>query len=148
MRRRATPEGREKEKARKRQWVASWTPERKAAERARSRAKPRTAENQMLHSARGRAKEAGVECTITAADIVIPTQCPWLGIPLGKRTDGKKHDGSPSLDRIIPEIGYVRGNVIVVSMLANRIKNSGTPEQVAAVARGLRSVYPQWLLID
>ncbi len=40
---------------------------------------------------------------------------------------------SPSLDRIIPEKGYVKGNVIVVSNKANVIKNNATPEEIIAV---------------
>lgn len=102
---------------------------------------------ELLLGARRRARKAGVEFTITAADVVIPERCPWLDIPLTVGC-GKVHDGSPSLDRIIPEIGYVRGNVIVISHRANSIKSNATPEQLARVLAGLRSAYPQWLLID
>ena len=34
----------------------------------------------------------------------------------------KIHAQSPSLDRIKPHIGYIRGNVRVISYQANRIK--------------------------
>ena len=52
------------------------------------------------------------ECTITKDDIVIPSHCPVLGIPLFQ-TLGKKGGGdhSPSLDKVRPELGYVPGNV-------------------------------------
>jgi hypothetical protein len=62
--------------------------------------------------------------------------CPVLGIPLF-RNRGAKGQGpnSPSLDRIVPQLGYIKGNVIVMSSLANRIKNDSTPEQVMAVAK-------------
>ena len=49
------------------------------------------------------------------------------------KKDGK--DASPSIDRIIPTLGYVRGNVIVVSLKANRIKNDATPDELMEVAR-------------
>lgn len=90
---------------------------------------------QMLSNARQRARKAGVPFGITAADIVVPSHCPVLGIPLvrhlGKKGGG---DSSPSLDRIKPELGYVRGNIIVVSRRANRIKTDATPEELEAVA--------------
>lgn len=101
----------------------------------------------LIRLARARAKEVGVECTLIATDVTVPERCPWLDIPLAPGT-GKLHDNSPTLDRIIPEIGYVPGNVIVISHRANRIKNSSSPEELARVLRGLRSAYPQWLLID
>ena len=40
---------------------------------------------------------------------------------------------SPSVDRIDPSGGYVRGNVIWISWLANCIKSSATPKQIVAV---------------
>lgn len=50
-------------------------------------------------------------------------KCPVLGINLlfGK---GRMGPNSPSIDRLIPELGYVRGNVAIISMRANRIKSS------------------------
>ena len=36
-------------------------------------------------------------------------------------------------DRIIPELGYVEGNLVIVSDLANRIKTNATPEQIIKV---------------
>ena len=35
-------------------------------------------------------------------------------------------EDSPTLDRIIPSAGYVRGNVVVISWLANKIKGNIT----------------------
>ncbi|MFN3573641.1 MAG: hypothetical protein ACK4TR_08950 [Phenylobacterium sp.] len=102
----------------------------------------------MLRAARSRAKRAGVPCTITVGDIVIPSHCPVLGIPLVRRL-GKKGgcDQSPSLDRIVPELGYVPGNIVVVSRRANRIKNDATIEELRAIADfyeiGLNSLRPR-----
>ena len=41
---------------------------------------------------------------------------------------------TPSLDRIIPELGYVKENVVVVCGACNRRKNDATPEQLYAIA--------------
>jgi hypothetical protein len=76
---------------------------------------------------------------LTPDDVVAPECCPIFGIKLqrGVHSETKRKgpaDCSPSVDRIIPELGYVKGNVIVVSHLANRIRNDATPEQIHAVA--------------
>ena len=42
----------------------------------------------------------------------------------------KDKQKSPSLDRIIPEKGYVKGNIIVVSLKANTMKNNATIEEI------------------
>lgn len=39
-----------------------------------------------------------------------------------------------SLDRIDNSKGYVRGNVMVISLRANAIKNNATAEELTAVA--------------
>lgn len=76
----------------------------------------------------------GIPFDLSLEDIHIPDYCPALGIKIELCSVGKPVDGSPSLDRIRPELGYVKGNVVVVSMLANTIKNKATPEEVYAVA--------------
>ena len=44
-------------------------------------------------------------------------------------------DDSPSIDKIIPEKGYVKGNVAIISQLVNRVKNNAkTPEEIRLVA--------------
>lgn len=87
----------------------------------------------MLTCAKHRAKVAGLPFNITREDVVIPEYCPALGIKLegGTRQD---HDASPSLDRIIPDLGYVKGNVVVISHKANRIKTDATAEELRKLA--------------
>lgn len=41
---------------------------------------------------------------------------------------GRVHDASPSVDRIIPDKGYVKGNCFVISSKANRMKQGNTLE--------------------
>ena len=89
-------------------------------------------ESRLLRSARYRSKRDGISCNIDLGDVVIPSHCPALGIPL---RFGSISDNSPTLDRIIPALGYTKGNVIVVANLTNRIKSSGTPLEVLRVAK-------------
>ena len=88
---------------------------------------------EMLKSAKARAIKNNLAFNIDEADIVIPKICPVLGIAL-ETGDGKIQKNSPTLDRIIPSNGYVKGNVIVVSNLANTIKTDATTEQIRMVA--------------
>lgn len=81
--------------------------------------------NVMLQSAKFRAKRDGLPFLLKRSDITIPDVCPVLGIKL-QCGDRKNHDAAPTLDRITSELGYVAGNVIVVSYRANRIKNDAT----------------------
>lgn len=85
---------------------------------------------EMLNGARWRARKSGVPFAVTVVDFDPPILCPVLGIPIDygrKQTAGPKDD-SPSIDRIIPQLGYVPGNVRIMSFRANRIRNNGTLE--------------------
>jgi hypothetical protein len=94
----------------------------------------RTVGRQMWRQARKRALRDGVEFTIVPEQVLVPSHCPALGIPLMVSHRGKGgRDNSPSLDRIDPTQGYVPGNVAVISSRANRAKNDLTCEELAAV---------------
>lgn len=86
----------------------------------------------MLHRARTRAKKKGLEFNITENDIIIPDICPVLGIKLEYKFEGKQ-DCSPSLDRINSDLGYIKGNVQVISDRANTLKNNATIEELLLV---------------
>jgi hypothetical protein len=90
--------------------------------------------NAMLHKAKERAIKHRVPFDLKPEDIHIPKRCPVLG---KKLVQNKKNSGmnSPSLDRILPSKGYVKGNVLVVSQQANNIKSNATPEQVLRVGK-------------
>lgn len=83
----------------------------------------------LIYEARKRAKKLGLECTITENDIEIPEFCPVLGIPIVPYDTENNRDSCPSLDRINPALGYVPGNVAVMSYRANRLKNDGSIEE-------------------
>ncbi len=87
-------------------------------------------EKRLWSTAKSRAGVRGIEFSIDIADVVIPTLCPVLGIPL-KKNIGKCHsDDSPSLDRVNNARGYVKGNVRVISYRANRLKGDATAEEL------------------
>jgi hypothetical protein len=92
----------------------------------------------MWTAARKRASDQGVPFAITHEDISIPEACPVLGIPLSVNEGGTFHDASPSLDKIIPALGYVPGNIAVISWRANRLKGDGTLEELQALVAWMR----------
>lgn len=70
----------------------------------------------------------------TYEDIPFATHCPVFGVPL-VMGEGAMHPFSPSLDRIIPKLGYTKGNIIVVSLRANTIKSDAMPDEILKVAK-------------
>jgi hypothetical protein len=96
---------------------------------------PRTP-NQLLYEIKYRAKATGLDFNLDLSDIPIPDICPVLGIALhmGK---GKHHSGSPTVDRIDPQQGYVKGNVWVISHRANQIKSDATLQELQRITAAL-----------
>ena len=92
----------------------------------------------MLVWARVRARKYGLDYNLSKEDITIPKVCPILGIPL-VRGKGSLCDTSPTLDRINPDKGYIKGNVAVISYRANRMKQAGTPSDFRAIADWMES---------
>lgn len=84
-----------------------------------------------LKKIKDRAKAKGIPFSLSADDLVIPEYCPVLGIKLER---GRNQDVWPSVDRIDPNGGYTPDNIVVVSFLANKIKNNATVEQIRKVA--------------
>lgn len=125
----------EKRKAAQRQWVINNKDRSNAYLRKYNETHPKS---RMLRSARQRAREKGIEFRLTEEDIVIPEICPVLGIPL-TRYSGNRSGGSPTLDRRDNSLGYVPGNVFVISHRANRLKADSTIEEILAIARYMQS---------
>jgi len=94
----------------------------------------------LLTSAKQRAKRKELDLNIDLDDISIPSHCPLLGIELVMSGD-PSHYNSPTLDRIDPSKGYVKGNVWVISKRANCIKTNATLAEISKVAKGLLALH-------
>lgn len=90
----------------------------------------------MLAGARRRASLKGIDFNITEDDIVIPSICPILEVPLIIGTKDN-YEYSPSLDRIDNSKGYIKGNIQVISKKANSMKNSATLGELKAFCRNV-----------
>ncbi len=93
-------------------------------------------EKYLLKQAKERAKNRGFDFDLVLEDIVIPSVCPIMGIPL-KYIIGEYSDYSPSIDRIDSTKGYTKDNIWVISSIANRMKWDADKEQLILFARGV-----------
>lgn len=95
----------------------------------------------MIWGMRTKAKRKGIPCdrTITFEEINIPTRCPCCNIMLIRAT-GYPTRNSPSLDKIIPHLGYVRGNIQVICNRCNTIKQDASFEELVRVAEFFRGI--------
>ena len=94
-------------------------------------------EKYLLQSARARSKKQNVPFSIVVADIQIPEVCPYLGIKIEPFSEWN----SPSLDKIVPELGYVKGNIQVISTLANTMKSKSSLEQLVVFAKNVLKLH-------
>lgn len=99
-----------------------------------------SAAGQMLYRAKKRSNQKGWVCDLEPSDIVIPSHCPVLGLPLsiGDRGVAGAIDCSPTLDRVDNSKGYVKGNVRVISWRANKVKNDSTIEELESILAYMR----------
>jgi hypothetical protein len=87
----------------------------------------------LFDNARRRAKKKGLEFNIEVKDIYIPRRCPILKVPLICSTRY-----SPSIDRVEPTKGYVKGNIAVISNLANSMKANATRQELLKFSKNIK----------
>lgn len=95
-----------------------------------------THEYYLWKGCQNRAKKNNMPFNLEYTDVVIPKKCPILEIPIFK--GNQRHvANSPSLDRLIPELGYVKGNVRVISYKANTMKSNASIEEIKMFAKNI-----------
>lgn len=110
-------------------------------ERERARCRAMAVEKRMLYEARSRAKRKGWPFDIELSDVVVPSVCPALGLPI-VRGSGRPGPQSPTLDRMDSRKGYVKGNVNVISFRANSLKNNATVEELERILQWMKGRSP------
>lgn len=100
----------------------------------------RNPERYILHTVKSRAKKKGLDFNLSKEDIFIPEYCPILNIKLDIQVGGNNDKNSPpSLDRIDPSRGYVKGNVRVISWRANNLLSDGTLEEFKLIVENFNN---------
>lgn len=89
---------------------------------------------------RTRAKRNSLEFNLEPQDIQVPTHCPVFGFELRPSKGKTGRDQSASVDRINSSLGYVKGNVRVISYLANRMKSNATAGQLKQFAHWILEI--------
>ncbi len=105
------------------------------------RTKIKSKEYIVWYRSKENAKSRNKEFNIEVEDVVIPEYCPYLGIKL--ETDVKKFS-SPNyytIDRIDSSKGYIKGNIQVISHLANMMKNSATEDELIKFAESVIKIH-------
>jgi len=83
---------------------------------------------------KNQAIKQGIPFTIELSDIEQPEFCPILGIKLNYGWGGAGgHLRDPckaTIDKVIPKLGYVPGNVFIISWRANKLKSDMTYDEL------------------
>lgn len=72
---------------------------------------------------------------------IAPERCPVFGYKLSFENGNRQHGfrgNLPSVDRIDPALGYIPGNLQVISFRANAMKSDASPEELR--------LFAQWVL--
>ena len=96
----------------------------------------------MIRNSKFMAKRRGIPFHLNYNDFEIPLYCPILKIKLkylGEDSNGNSPDHA-TLDRIDNSKGYIKGNVIVISRLANAMKNQATFEELELFSENILKV--------
>lgn len=64
---------------------------------------------------------------------IAPNECPVFKVPFVDRGVGFSK-WSPSIDKIDPKLGYIRGNIQIISLFANCMKRDASSEQLMMFA--------------
>jgi hypothetical protein len=113
---------------------------RKKVNKQKQESRLRNIESVLLIECKRRSIKKNIDFNITIDDIVIPEYCPILLQPI---VQGNKdnYKFSPSIDRIDNTKGYIKGNIQIISMHANRIKNSATIEELKLFANWINKTF-------
>jgi hypothetical protein len=101
-----------------------------------------THEYYLWKGCQNRAKKNNIPFNLEYTDVVIPKKCPILEIPIFKGNE-RHIANSPSLDRLVPELGYVKGNVRVISYKANTMKSDASIEEIKMFAKNIISYFDE-----
>ena len=99
---------------------------------------------EMLRSAKRRASDNCLpfDLTIEYMETIAMDYCPVTGEPLDWdlqfSEEGKSNPLAPSLDKIVPTLGYTQGNVAIISNQMNRLKSDMTLDQLSQLVDYVR----------
>jgi hypothetical protein len=84
----------------------------------------------LFKSLKNRAIANNIPFNLEYVDVEWPEKCPVFGVVLQYNTVDKPQNDSASFDKVIPKLGYIKGNVRIISQRANWLKQDSTIEQL------------------
>lgn len=87
---------------------------------------------------KNKANKEGVPFELKYDDIIWETHCPVFGMELEYLNLDKPKMNSASFDKIIPEKGYIKNNVRIISYRANWLKQDSTIEQLELIVKYIK----------
>lgn len=95
----------------------------------------------MIRNSKYSSKKRGIIFNLKYSDIEIPEYCPLLNIKLTFRLQSDFNEFShATLDRIDNNKGYIKGNIMVISRLANQMKNCASFEQLEIFSKNITKI--------
>lgn len=139
----ATPENKKKIKEQNKKWREQQTENglTNSIEWQRARRKERPADY-LLFDAKRRAEKKNVPYSIDNVErtrienVISAGFCEVTGLPFAN-LEGTANPWSPSIDRIVPELGYINGNVRVVVWALNMAKSGWGDDVLLKLARAI-----------
>ena len=101
----------------------------------------KTPEYLIWYRAKENSKRHNREFNIEVEDIIIPTHCPYLGVELIFDVTYHNSPNYFSIDRIDSSKGYIKGNIQIISHLANTIKSNTTIDQLITFSKNVLKIY-------
>ena len=95
----------------------------------------------LLYQIKASSKKRNLEFNLTIDDIIIPEFCPYLNINITKIVGGGLLDTAPSVDRIDSSKGYIKGNIRIISHLANKMKSNVSIDLLITFANNVLNIH-------
>lgn len=93
----------------------------------------------IIRNSKFQSRRRGIPFDLTYEDLELPSHCPILGIQLEYFNTGNSPNHY-TLDRIDNTKGYIKGNVIIMSRLANAMKNEANFEQLRCFSKNINKL--------
>ncbi len=100
-----------------------------------------TKQSLLLADIKRRCKNSGEPFDLDISDIVVPEFCPAIGLRLDWNA-GLRADNLPSMDKVVPALGYIKGNVRMISFRANRLKNNASLVELQGIISYIKTHQP------
>ncbi len=102
---------------------------------------PEDIKREICIKAKRNARRRKCEFNLKPEDIDVPELCIYLEVKLSYNKKDKNEPFYFSIDRIDSTKGYIKGNIQIISLLANTMKNSSSNEQLVMFAKNVLKIH-------